>query len=117
MKKIVSGLLLLGVMLVFAGCSTTNIDCSYSGMKTVNGNAIAHVNTINSGCQLFGLWTLWGRTSMKNTFNDFMDEAKRLNGSKIMVTNSDHRQDWAWFPPISWIFVVQSEEVAGDVYP
>ncbi len=100
---------------LLSGCTST-IDCSYDGLSTPDGQAIAHVNAFKVGCNFFAL-PMINDPTLRSTFKQLTDEAKRLNGTKVRVMESNISHLWWSFPPFTFIFIPVISEVAGDVYP
>ena len=115
-KAIVLVFAITAIAFLAGGCGTTNVDMNYKNMETTNGKPIALVNTTVCACHLFGVWPMFWDASYSNTFNQFLQEAKRLNGNKVnVVTTSSHRNYIIGILTFC-IFTPVTTTVSGDVY-
>lgn len=117
MKRLTASFLAITAGVLLSGCGTHNVDMNYKGIDTANGKPIAYVNTTVTACHFLGVWPMMYDASYTNTFNEFMKEAKRLNGNKVNVTESMSTKTWGAFPPLTWLFTPVQTTVSGDVFP
>lgn len=110
-RKLVSVLLLLS----FAGCSSTTVAKDFSGLKTTEGQPIAHLSTSNVAVHLLlGKNPVWGNASLEKTVADFTTAAKAENASKVHIVQSSQTKWWFLFFPFTLLVTPVTSNVAGE---
>ena len=110
-RKLFSVLLLLS----FAGCSSTTVAKDFSGLKTTEGQPMAHLSTSNVAIHLFlGKKPVWGNASLEKTVADFTTAAKAENASKVHIVQSSQQKWWFLFFPFTLLVTPVTSNVAGE---
>ncbi|MBI4388115.1 MAG: hypothetical protein HY582_03645 [Candidatus Omnitrophica bacterium] len=109
------GCLLIMVVLVFPGCSSTSQARNFNGLSTPDGGA-THISTSNVALHLlFGTGAgIAGDASLEKTVSDFTEAAKAEGASKVRIVQSSRRAWWFVFPPFSFFITPVTSNVAGD---
>src|ERR1700752_3696707 len=87
------------VMAIAAGCSISDKALDLRGIKGVDGDKLAHINTRNYAINLFMTIPIWGDASLNKTVQIFADEAKKEGATKVRIVQSDETYMW-YFPPV-----------------
>ena len=106
--------MLVLVIGVAAGCSISSTASDLRGIKGVNGDKLAHINTRNYAINLFMTKPIWGDASLNATVQSFADEAKKAGATKIRIVQSNESVMWYFPPLLGFIFTPVYSNVAGD---
>ena len=109
------GALLLAVMLMATGCSSTQYAKNWNGVTSPDGKAISHLSTSNVALHLFVGAKPWiGDASLDKTVDDFTLAAKTEGASKVRIVQSSKTNWWFIFFPFSLLVTPVTSNVAGD---
>lgn len=109
--------LLLLVMGAAAGCSISSHATDFSGLKGMDGDKVTHINTRNYAVHFLIEHPMIGDATLQNTVKDFTAEAKKTGATKVRIVQSNETTMWWLFPPLTFIFIPVTTDVAGDAIP
>ena len=103
------------VLFAFTGCSSTTVAKDFSGLKTTEGQPMAHLSTSNVAVHLLlGKKPVWGNASLEKTVADFTTAAKAENASKVHIVQSSQTKWWFLFFPFTLLVTPVTSNVAGE---
>ena len=103
------------ILSLASGCSSTTVARDFNGLKTTEGQPIAHLSTSNIAIHLLlGKKPLAGDASLEKTLSDFTAAAKAENATKVHIVQSSRVNWWFVFFPFSLLFTPVTSNVAGE---
>ena len=83
------GALLLAILMMATGCSSTQSAKNWNGVSSPDGKPLAHLSTSNVALHLFLGAKPWvGNASLDKTVDDFTAAAKNEDASKVRIVQS-----------------------------
>lgn len=109
-----SAALLVSVLFLITGCSSTKYASDFNGLPSADGKA-THISTSNIALHLLvGKEPLVGNASLEKTVSDFTAAAKAQGASKVRIVQSNSRAWWFIFFPFTLLITPVTSNVAGD---
>ena len=109
------GALLLAIMMMVTGCSSTQYARNWNGLSSPDGKAISHLSTSNVALHLFLGSKPWvGNASLDKTVDDFTAAAKAEGASKVRIDQSSKTNWWFIFFPFTLLVTPVTSNVAGE---
>lgn len=106
---------LILVLAVASGCSSTTVAKDWNGVGSPDGQALGHLSTSNMAVHLlFGKKPTWGNASLEQTVSDFTAAAKAQGASKVRIVQSSQTKWWFLFFPFTLLVTPVTSNVAGD---
>ena len=102
---------------VAGGCSISSKATNFSGLRSMDGDKLTHINTRNYAVHLFITKPMLGDATLQNTVKDFTAEAKKTGASQVRIVQSNETTLWYLLPPLTMIFTPVTTNVSGDAIP
>ena len=107
--------LLLAVVVVLSGCSSTKVANEWNGVGSPDGKVLGHLSTSNVALHLLvGKKPLAGDASLQQTVSDFTAAAKAQGASNVRIVQSSSRAWWFIFFPFTLVITPVTSNVAGE---
>jgi len=106
--------LVLSILIVFTGCSSTKVANNFNNLGTPDGKA-THISTSNVALHLMmGKKPIAGDATLDATVADFTAAAKANGASKVRIVQSSSRAWWFLLFPFTLLVTPVTSNVAGD---